>query len=323
MTPDQSPIDAAAAEWAVRLSAGPLPTREQGELDAWLEADVRHRGALVRAQAAWVDLDRVGALAARSHYHVPTPRGASPAWTRRLVLAAGLGAVSMAAATGGWWLWRRRGELYESEVGEIRRVSLADGSMMTLNTATRARVHLSDHQRDVDLLRGEAVFDVAKDPRRPFVVRTRDVIVQAVGTVFVVRSFDQEIDVTVTEGAVDVRDSSGSAPGQRVLASELAIIGRSRAINVSSISPAQVERHLVWQEGMLSFDGESLAEAVSEINRHNTRKIVLDDEKLGHRPVVGLFRASDASGFAETVAAALGARASVESDVIHLQSSGP
>jgi transmembrane sensor len=322
MPAENNAIDARASEWAVRLSARPLSGAEQAELDAWLAADTRHQGALARARAVWLDLDRLAALAGKDHgepEHPLFPKTA-PSSSRRWFLAAGLGAATVTAGAGSWWLWGSR-ETYVTEVGEIRRVTLTDGSSMLLNTATRAVVRFTSSVREIELTRGEGLFEVAKDAARAFIVRTRGVSVRAVGTVFAVRAVSENVDVTVTEGVVEVADTnrSGSAIPQRVLADQRALVTPRHGIKVQAVTEAQAQRRLAWRDGMLVFDGEPLSEAVDEVNRHNVRKITIDDPALAARPVVGIFRASDENGFARTVATALNAESTTDEDVIHLR----
>lgn len=323
MMPNNPTIDGEAARWAVRLSVSALEAGELAALDAWLKKDVRHRGALVRARAMWLDLDRLAALAPEVNPQEHEPESPPPdaRWTRRSLLAAGLAATALTGAGSAWWLWRQRGEVYVSDVGEVRRVTLSDGSSLALNTATRAVVRFDAAHREVELVRGEGLFEVAKDPARPFIVRVGGVSVRAVGTVFSVRAVDRDVDVTVTEGVVEVADTTktGSVSPQRVAADERAVVSEGQGIQVQRVAPTDAERHLAWRDGMLAFDGEPLIEAVSEINRHNHRQITIDDPALAARPVVGLFRASDTAGFAQTVATALGAESSSDGDVIHLR----
>jgi transmembrane sensor len=325
MTQSRRRTDTTAALWAVRLSEGSLTAQEQCELDQWLEADVRHRGALLRARAAWLDLDRIAALRGQSQPHdAQRPALSLPGalTNRRWFVAAGLATVGI-AGVGALWM-RRHADVYVSEVGEIRRVTLADGSVMLLNTASQASVHFDESRREV-LLRGEALFEVAKDAARPFVVRAGDVSVRAVGTVFAVRASGQRVDVTVTEGVVEVTDAQAPDEGaiHRVTANEHALIVAQHKVKVQPIHSDQAERRLAWRDGMADFNGESLAEAIEEINRHNHRRIVVDDAALANRPVVGTFRASDAEGFAATVATAFDAQRIDSGDVIHLRPRPP
>jgi transmembrane sensor len=314
-------IDQEAAGWAVRLAVRTLTTEERSAFDQWLEADPRHRGALLRARAAWTDLDRLTALSGSGAERGAEPPATGTARGRRWFLAAGISALAL-TGTAGWWAWRSRGEVYVSGVGEVRRVTLPDGSSMLLNTASRAAVHFSKSMREVTLLEGEGLFEVTKDPARTFIVRAGAVSVRAVGTAFAVRALNERVDVTVAEGVVEVADSSALSQPQTVSADEAASISGSEGVKVERITHAQVERHLAWRDGMLSFDGERLSEAVEEINRHNHLKILIDDPALAARPVVGIFRSSDTEGFAQTVAAALGAQSLAEDDVIHLRSQG-
>jgi transmembrane sensor len=314
-------IDQEAAHWAVRLALRGLTPEERSELDRWVEADPHHRGALLRARATWTDLDRLSALSGSGTERRTEPPAAGIARGRRWFLAAGISSLAL-TGTAGWWAWRLRGEVYVSGVGEVRRVTLPDGSSMLLNTASRAAVHFSERARDVTLLEGEGLFEVTKDPARAFIVRAGAVSVRAVGTAFAVRALNQRVDVTVAEGVVEVADSGVLSEPQTVSANEAASITGFEGLKVERITHAQVERHLAWRDGMLSFDGERLSEAVEEINRHNHLKILIDDPALAARPVVGIFRSSDTEGFAQTVAAALGAQSIAGDGAIHLRSQG-
>jgi transmembrane sensor len=321
----RSRIDAEATRWAVRFSAGALASHEQDELDRWLQEDSRHRGALVRARAMWLDLDRVAALRGQREQSPVQGNAASTheqdakPWRFRLLAVAAV-LVAVVGSTA-WWMERNRGDVYVSAVGEVRRVTLTDGSIMLLNTASKAVVHFDRVRREVQLVRGEGLFEVANSAARPFIVRVGEVSVRALGTVFDVRASDERVDVTVTEGAVEVGNSEDprSREVRKIGADERAAIVSRLNIRVEGIHRDEAERQLAWRDGMADFDGESLADAVQEINKHNRRHIVVDDPALAHRPVVGTFRASDAEGFATTIAAALDAERIDEEDVIHLR----
>ena len=145
---DSGDIDAAASQWAVRLQLRELLGAEQKELDGWLAADSRHRGALARARAAWTDLDRLAALSGRGAAPHPPPlqqntdavvypknrRGPTRRW-----LLVGAAASLVGAGLGICWL-KSRGEVYVSAIGEVRSVTLSDGSGMVLNTASDCTV---------------------------------------------------------------------------------------------------------------------------------------------------------------------------------------
>ena len=321
---EAGPIEQLAAGWAVRLDAGALEAAEQRRLDAWLAEDVRHLGALVKARAQWSDLDRLGAMAGS---HTPQPaaparatygREAGALWTRRGLIAASLGGASLLGL--GWSMLAPADEYYASAVGEVRRIPLEDGSTLVLNTDSRARVHFNREQREVRLLQGEALFEVAHDARRPFIVQSAAWQLRAVGTVFGVRLRGTEVDVTVSEGVVELgRSGATQDVPRRIAASEQSILVPAQPIRVQKLPEAAMERRFAWLNGMVAFSGESLADAVAEINRHNRRQIVIDDAELAQQPVVGAFRATDSEAFAAAAAAALGARSVAEDDALHLR----
>jgi transmembrane sensor len=234
-------------------------------------------------------------------------------------VASGIAALFL-GATGTWWIsWRD--QTYVSKLGEIRRVKLSDGSRMVLNTASEATVRFDKARREIELASGEGLFQVVKDPARPFVVRAGFVSVRAVGTVFSVRTAGQSVDVTVTEGVVELVDNSTTGNGviRRIAANERATVMETSQVHVQSMPHAEAERRLAWRDGMVDFAGESLTTAVEAINRHNRRQIVVDDPALASRPVVGMFRVNDPNNFAATVATALGVQSVDQDDAIHLR----
>jgi transmembrane sensor len=304
-----------------------LTAEEQTQLDGWLASDPRHAGALARAQALWFEADRLGALASAT-----TPGSKRPAfgWQSAHALIRHRGllaafALSLALASGIYWYGPGLlgAHSYTSEIGEVRNIDLADGSELTLNTDTRATVHLAADERSVALTRGEAHFKVAHDVARPFVVRANGVRVTAIGTSFSVRVDDARVDVLVTEGVVEVSRVGAAEDSQRVTANHRAIIASSESrLDVETIDRENLRRQLAWREGMAIFAGEPLGVAVAEINRHSRQRIYVDDAALAERPVIGIFHASDAEGFASAAAATLGATVSHESSGIHLRMPG-
>jgi transmembrane sensor len=320
MTGAGAAIDEAAASWAVRLDAGPLREDEQLALQSWLASSPRHHGALIRARAHWADLERLGSLAgAREN---DSDLEAIERIDRRKFLAAGL-AASVAGALGvALFVYKAHGERFQTEVGEMRRIALTDGSTLVLNTASKALVTFGKERRLVDLIEGEALFEVAHDTQRPFIVQVQGVHVRAVGTVFAVRLRGDEVDVTVSEGAVELAHSLSDMSGgdvQRVAANEQSVVVPAKRAEVKKVEPDVLQRRLAWLDGMVAFDGEPLSVAVAEVNRHSRRKIVIDDADLKAQPIVGRFRAADAEGFCRVAAVALGATAIDTGPTIHLR----
>jgi transmembrane sensor len=333
-------ISERAARWAVLAEADSLELDQQRELEAWLDSDPRHRGAYVRARARLIDLDRLAALHGRtspSHDDpAQPPVAARPTGVprRRLLVAAITGIVAVGGGSA-WWALHDGSGRYVSDIGEIRRIALEDGSTLLLNTASEVKVMFTPQERRIRLIRGEALFEVAHDRARPFSVLAKDTAVRAVGTAFTVRLEPTQLDVTVTEGVVEVAQVQ-PAPGlgttmsrsvdlqtERISANERIVIAPSRAPEVQPVAPIEVERKLAWRSGMVSFDGESLGTAVAEINRHNRRQIVVADPTLAAKPVIGIFRTTDLQGFSAAAAASLKARAVEEGDVIRLEPALP
>jgi transmembrane sensor len=297
------------------LSLLSVPAQRVAE-EADTQTAEKPRGADLRTSPFKLRLGRDQPVRRAEHRADASP---NPVNSRRRLLVAGITAA-LFGGSGAWWLERREAT-YVSKVGEIRRVTLPDGSRMVLNTSTEATVRFDKMRREIELAGGEGLFEVAKDPLRPFIVRAGSVEVRAIGTVFAVRSADERVDVTVTEGIIELVDNGASknAVIRRVVANEHATVMETSEIRVQSLPHAEAERRLAWRDGQVDFSGESLEVAVQEINRHNRRQIVVDDPALASRPVVGLFRADDPDGFATTVAAALGAHSVVLDDAIHLR----
>lgn len=199
-------IDTRATAWAVRSAERPLDSAEQQQLDEWLGADSRHLGAYVRAQALWLDIDRIAALDGGTQRDVPAPVRERP-W-RRYAMAA---SVAL-AAFGGTVAYDHLAGRISTERGEVRRIALEDGSILTLNGNSAVQVRYEDDIRRIILRRGEASFEVAHNKQRPFIVSAEGLDVRAVGTEFVVGIEDGGIEVTVEEGVVAVGGkASGSA----------------------------------------------------------------------------------------------------------------
>ncbi len=215
---------------------------------------------------------------------------------------------------------------YQTARGEVRLVPLQDGSVVTLNTATKVAVKFSDARRDIQLIDGEALFNVAKNPARPFVVNAGDVQVRAVGTSFTVRKLpDQATQVLVREGVVEItRDGRTSlnaaiAAPVRLAANQQALALPNAPITHAVLEPGAVVRKLVWNEGMIAFEGTSLQEAADEFSRYSDPRIMIDDPSVANETITGLFSADNPAGFAKAVALSLNLNARDQGGEIHLR----
>ncbi|MEO7207053.1 MAG: FecR domain-containing protein [Steroidobacteraceae bacterium] len=330
-------IERAAAAWLARREREECGDADEVSLGEWLSASVAHRVAFVRLEAAWAQTGHLKALSATGYdalLRAPRPQAspsgvppaapdASGAQPRRLALIAIAAAVLIASTVGAVWLeTAHSGASYRTAVGVIKAVPMKDGSTITLNTDSDIRVALSDKERRVDLDKGEAFFEVAKDLNRPFVVRVDDERVIAVGTKFSVRREADHVRVIVTEGHVRVERTGAQQQTAAALLSKGSVaIAGAAGVLVQDETLSAVEERLSWRVGFVVFHETLLSDAVAELNRYNQRQIVIDDSALSSMRIGGHFRSNNAEGFVRLLAEALPIR--VEDDggriVLHHQ----
>lgn len=330
-------IDAAAAGWVARVDGAPSDETLRSELETWLAGDSRRRGAYARAQAMMVHASRLKAFGSdfdpdlylAEHGGQATPPGVAPEAEpmpeprrigRRSFLIGG-GGVAVAAGAA-MFNWQAAARSYSTALGEIRLVPLADGSAMTLNTASTARVLFTEAMRHIELVEGEALFDVIRDRARPFVVDAADTNVSAGATSFVVRHLARRsVEVMVRQGSVDVRRAGWRmTPASRVSANMRAVLPPTTGeIITTSVTPSDVSLELAWRQGMLSFEDVPLSEAAAQFARYSSKQIYFSDPTIGTETVTGLFAANDPAGFARSVALSLGLKAEPSGDGVVLQ----
>jgi transmembrane sensor len=309
-------IDAAASVWVVKIDRGLYGT-ESAKLEEWLAGDARRRGALARAQAAWVHADR--AQVYRNANELRDSRSAG-AW-RTAMPWASAAAVLLGLATA-FWAWQGYSQTHlVTTLGEIRRVPLTDGSHITLDTQSRVSVRYEPATRLVRLETGEALFEVAKDPGRPFVVQAGNTRVRAVGTAFIVRRHsDTDVEVTVTEGTVDVwRETSTPEPAIRLAAGKRTLTTPQEIAPPQELTGAQLAGAVAWEGGVIDLNGRTLADAAAEFNRYNRQLVVISDPRLAAQTVVGRFQATNPLAFVTAAAAMLGAHVRMEGDRLILE----
>jgi transmembrane sensor len=310
-------IDNRAAAWATKRNLGVLTPEEDAVFETWLAADIRHLGAYGRAEAVLARLERIpgSAIVGLRADEAPT------VWTRRRVVLSGSIAASIAAAfVGGAALWQsHQNETFATGIGQVREVVLADGSIVTLNTNSSVTVNYTKDRRNIHLVRGEALFDVAKNKHRPFIVLAGDMLVRAVGTSFTVSMLPQRpIQVLVKEGVVELaRISAPRSASVRVSANTQVLMTHDVPIVAAGVPKAKIERDTAWQFGRIAFDNQTLRDAAQEFSRYSDVRIVVDSS-AANRTVTGLFVANDPVGFAKAAALVLRLQVAVSDREVRL-----
>lgn len=318
-------IEEQAAHWVMRIDREGRSAVVHLEIEEWIGGDDRKRGALLQAEAAWAMLDAGFAEPAaieasdnngtgnRDDQEAETVR---PLWRRR---AFGAGAMGLLAASLVFGVFVSGSpEQYETRIGEVRRVPLADGSIAAINTSSRLDVTMREKSRIAKLEKGEAWFQVAKDPERPFIVEAGAVRVRAVGTAFSVRIVGDGAEVIVTEGIVEAWSEVAGGQRIRLRAGERAFVAGNAEVRTEAPGGGEVDRALAWRSGRLDLAGETLTFAIEELNRYNARKIVLQNPEYGQERLYGIFRTDDPELFARTVGESFELQVDVESNQIVL-----
>ena len=327
MNSNQAEIE--AGEWLARLDREDASAADLAAFDRWKEADPRHSAAYARLAATWQALDRLQAIRPSStepivndYLHgVLHPSGLAlqssvrPSLTelksdrlrgpirRRVAFSV---AASILVAIGGFWIANRSGgsQTFRTSIGGFERIVLEDQSIVYINTDSEVRITLSPQFRKVDLVRGEASFEVAHDASRPFIVAAGNTAVRAVGTKFDVRRLNDNVEVIVDEGKVVVgapeilEASQVTVPATmpRVSAGQTAL-SSGGGVNLQVLSKGSIARKLAWQNQVLVFDGDSLAEVITQFNRYNVRQIVIADPALASLHIGGYFRPTNLDAF--------------------------
>lgn len=318
--------EAQAAVWSDILRDRDVDLAVRGAFEQWRDADPAHARAYDDIEHTY-RLARLASgsqtpFAMEAEIIVRVSRQQRQRKRRNLALAASfvVAVIVGGVASGGSWKelqylqerarYALAGDaLYRTDVGERLVVALDDGSVLTLNTNSRAVVQYREQTRGVTLVSGQAMFEVAKDPAHPFIVTAGDRKVTALGTAFDVRMFDRRLEVTLLEGRVSVEPSAvqangGSeqraelAPGdQFVLVDGTATKKLAAVVSAPLIRKADIKRTASWKNGHIIFADDHLSDAVAEINRYARRHIVLADDRLKDLRVSGVFSTSNAAVF--------------------------
>lgn len=315
-----------AAEWLVEFRTEEAGSSSRERFAAWLRTSPEHVRAYLELVAFWEDarlfdsgraLDVEALISlARSDTNVveleaavrpegtPVVSARDPARSHRRSLWrqpwATVAAVLCLAVIAGFWYAGYYKPVYATEIGELRSVKLPDGSSVELNALSRVRVRFSDRERVVELLQGQALFRVAKNRTRPFIVVSDDTRVRAVGTQFDVNRKHAKTIVTVLEGRVALQSATRSVPEAGAVSHlpEPVELGAGEQVTVTASSPVAPKRADVviataWTQQQLIFESTPLPEAAEEFNRFNSQRLVIASGELADFRINGTFAALD------------------------------
>ena len=289
-------IDAAARSWAVYLHSGDAKPAKIAEFDAWLAADPAHVSAFRHYEKLMSDLALIPELGdvGLAEDGRAMPAGIAEGSRRRpgqwaaafAMMFALTGAGIVIFGSGRTFQNAAPGMIpgYETTIAEIRDIHLADGSIVTLGARSRIEPTFTDKMRIVKLSEGEAFFDVAPDPARPFYVEAGDRLIRVVGTRFDVRQGPETVRIAVVEGVVEVlqADNPKKAEAAReglkkdVLQAGDEVVARigSKEKTIGAIEPDEAAP---WRRGWLTYENASLGEIVADANRYSARQIIFDE----------------------------------------------
>jgi len=378
--PNINQIKDEAALWVVKLQGHTyktghgVPADEAEALKDWLAQSDTHRDCFIKTLSAWDAMGVLEELAdilpladapvssphrASGSVQNPQPASASggffpvtplaqlAAWCAQLIPARKPASLAWSGVAGVFsvalvWalLLAPQEQQYQTRIGEQASYTLADGSVLTLNTNSEVQVAYTDSRRVVTLSKGEANFEVSKDQARPFVVYAGEGMVWAVGTAFNVDYRKTYVDVLVSEGRVKVFSGVSPEDSPQLVAQSIAasynntqppteapadtatprlqlMLGAGEAVQFSDVIQAkdtlaqnQLEKRLAWQTGALHFEGETLAEAIVEINRYTEQQLVIVDPSIVDLRVGGRFKADDIDSLLSALAKSLNIRIS-------------
>jgi transmembrane sensor len=306
-----------ATQWLIKHREAGLDPQQKSAFDTWLRESPQHVRAYLEMSAVWEDVPALDAswnptadeLIARVRSEgniVPfadnapsPPAGRGTRLNRSAIkffaVAATVAIVAVAMTA---WHWFNL-NTYATEVGEQRSIVLADGTTVDLNSRSRVRIRYTGSQRDVDLVEGQALFRVAHDTARPFLVHSGTTDVRAVGTQFDVYKKRAGTVVTVVEGKVAIV-SNTSTVAEDLTAGEQLIVPAGDPL-LAGNDPAGADRRrranvataTAWTQRTLVFDASPLTDVAEEFNRYNTRQLIITDPVLADIRISGMFSSVD------------------------------
>ncbi|HEY6922140.1 MAG TPA: FecR domain-containing protein [Steroidobacteraceae bacterium] len=320
-TPETTATEAQAAAWLIRLEGDPSP-RTLAQWREWLTEDTRHHAVYVRIESGWRQTERLkwlrpldGTVDPDVLSTFPGLQPSRPAQSTGFrpsaVRATFVGALALATMMLATWFHAPKAEhvMRRTELGGFSRTVLPDGSIALLNTNTEIQIRYNRSIRQVILTRGEAFFAVAHAEGRPFEVAAGATSVRAIGTSFVVRRVEPtNVEVLVSRGRVRVASDSASPPLVLTAGDDTKVDSRGQ-VATARADASEIGRRLAWTRGQIWLNETTLAEAIAEFNRYNSRKFVIADPALATLRVGGSFAATDPKAFVAALERVFGIRA--------------
>lgn len=280
-------IQEQALDWFTRSCLGELSSEQEQERDQWRAQHPEHEQAYQALASTWKLADALPKTA--MHHWLRHNERQAALRARRKVLGWGGGALAMLSVGAilplVWPAQPLFTDVVASAKGQRREVMLPDGSKIVLNTDSEVAIAYYADKRELQFVRGEALFSVLHDVNRPFTVSSRELNVRVVGTQFSVRQDRNQTAVVVREGVVELFPNKAVAQTGVRLSAGYAV--SASATTIGNPQPVAVESVLAWQRGRLVFQDNSLTEVVRELNRYMAQPIQVQDKVLGRMRVSG------------------------------------
>lgn len=285
-----------AARWYNERLAGDMTVEDEYRFRDWINRSPAHRDAYRTIDKAWFIAGTAADDPALTGNSAPVRASASrwrlPAIAASALLVIGVGSMSLTGLLVGGH--ESSVQAFQTETGQRTTITLPDGSVVTLDSATAMRFTDLPGERHVELLGGRAFFKVAKNRTRPFTVTAAGKRVRALGTAFEVSMDGGEVAVVLAEGEVRVEETRNAASGTDMTPGRQLVIASNRRWTITNVD---VEKETGWTEGHLIFMHDSLSKAIAEVNRYSTRKLTFKDGAIPDRDIVGVFSAGDVESF--------------------------
>ncbi len=282
-----------AAQWVVKFDGVEFNARDVRTFRRWLAESDDHRAAFQHSSATWSQLDLLSKLEA-----FPLPAEDVPSVDRRVVLAGGLAGLVALGAGAYLAVGPGAAEAFETGVGEVRDITLVDGTTVALNAGTRIEARVRRASRSARVVRGEALFSIAAANGETFSIQTAAGGIEALSGEVLVKVLPDGVRVSLMSGQGRAwRAGFISREGRVVVEPHSEIELGDGDLSVTRIEAPLESRRTLWREGRLAFDDTPLSEAVADVSRHSGAQFEFADHALAELRIGGLIEARDLNAF--------------------------